>query len=64
VWFQAKVLAQSAVSVCVEVKVKQSRQGKGKLLQDFLTQALQGAVGAFASAIALLPNLDTTTDNC
>ena len=51
VWFQAKVLAQSAVSVCVEVKVKvkQSRQVKGKLSQDFLTQALQGAVGASAS---------------
>ena len=38
-----------SVSVCVEVKVKQSRQGKGKLSQDFLTQALQGAVGASAS---------------
>ena len=32
-----------------QVKVKQSRQGKGKLSQDFLTQALQGAVGASAS---------------
>ena len=51
--FQAKVLTAPAVSVSVKVKVKvkvkQSRQGKGKLSQDFLTQALQGAVGASAS---------------
>ena len=39
-------MAKVLDAVVDRVEVKQSRQGKGKLLQDFLTQALQGASGS------------------
>ena len=42
-------MVSSISASAVKVKVKQSGQEKGKLSQGFLTQALQGGIGAFAS---------------